>query len=255
MTPRTLKASLNRDQAVYTTWLTFPAPIIAEILGHEGWEGLVLDLQHGAIGFEDALLLLQAMASTPAVPLARIPWLEPGTVMKMLDAGVQGVIAPMIDTEEQAAALVSACLYPPAGRRSWGPFRPSITEGSAYAERANDRVLPIAQIETGEAVRNLDAILAVEGLAAVYVGPNDLAWSLGHAPGSDREEPELLEIILDVPRKAREHGVQAGIHTRSPAYARRMVEAGYRLITIGSDGHHLRAGSRTLRGALGLDGS
>ncbi len=250
MSPNTLRARLMGDVPVHACWLTLPEPLAAEILARQGWPALVLDLQHGAIDDPDALRILQTLHGQGVLPLLRVPWLDPGAVMKALDRGAHGIICPMIDTEDQAEAFVRACLYPPLGVRSWGPVRAGLDGSASYAARANDEVMPIVQVETPSALERLDCILAVPGLGAVFVGPNDLAWSSGYGPGSDREEPELLEVILDLPRRARAHGVAAGIHCASPAYARRMVEAGYRLITIGSDASFLARGGRTTLASL-----
>jgi 4-hydroxy-2-oxoheptanedioate aldolase len=247
-----LRARWERDEPVHACWLTMPEPLGAELLARQGWPALVLDLQHGAIDDPGALRLLQTLQGLGTLPLLRVPWLDPGAVMRALDRGAQGVICPMIESAEQAERFVRACLYPPRGIRSWGPVRAGIGGAGDYARVANDQVAPIVQIETLGALSQLDDILALPGLAAVFVGPNDLAWALGHGPGSDREEPELLELLLDIPARARARGVQAGIHCASAAYARRMVQAGYRLITIGSDASFLeRAGAQRLAELLG----
>ena len=251
MATRGLRARWHRDEPVHACWITMPEPMGAEILARQGWPGLVIDLQHGAIDDPAALRVLQTIHGLGTLPLVRVAWLDPGAVMKALDRGAQGVICPMIDNVEQAEAFVQNCLYPPLGLRSWGPVRAGMDGSAQYAARANDLVAPIVQIETLGALEQLDAILAVPGLAAIFVGPNDLAWALGHGPGSDREEPELLELLLELPARARALGVQAGIHCGSPAYAQRMVEAGYRLITIGSDASFMGRAGRAMLGSLG----
>ena len=246
-----LRELLREDSPLHACWLTMPEPLAAELLARQGWPALVLDLQHGAIDDPDALRILQALQGLGTIPLLRVPWLDPGAVMKALDRGATGVICPMIDDEVQALGVVRACLYPPLGNRSWGPVRAGIDGSGPYAACANEQVVPIVQIETPRAMERIDRILEVPGLGAVFVGPNDLAWSLGFGPGSDREEPELLPFLLDLPRRAAAHGVAAGIHCASPAYARRMVRAGYRLITIGSDASLLARGGRDLLASLG----
>lgn len=248
---RTLRDSWRDDEPVYACWITLPEPLAAEILARQGWPGLVLDLQHGAIDDPAALRILQVLHGLGTIPLLRVPWLDPGAVMRALDRGADAVICPMIEDAEQAETFVQACLYPPLGIRSWGPVRAGLDGAADYAARANDEVVPIVQIETLGALEQLDAILALPGLGAVFVGPNDLAWALGHGPGSDREEPELLELLLDIPVRARARGIQAGIHCASHAYASRMVKAGYRLVTIGSDASFLARAGRELLTSLG----
>ena len=134
---------------------------------------------HAAIDYQTALTLLQAISTTAVIPLARVPWNDPPVLMKILDAGVFGVICPMINNAEEADALVQACKYPPRGYRSCGPVRAKYSLGSDYLDHADATTLIIAQIETRSAVDNLDAILEVPGIDAVYVGPSDLAMGLG----------------------------------------------------------------------------
>ncbi len=251
MSADSLRARWRRDEPIHACWITLPEPLGAEILARQGWPGLVIDLQHGAIDDPGALRVLQAIHGTGALPIVRVPWLDPGAVMKALDRGAEAVICPMIEGVDQAETFVQACLYPPMGIRSWGPVRAGIDGADAYASGANDRVAPIVQIETLGALEQLDAILELPGLAGVFVGPNDLAWALGHGPGSDREEPELVELLLDIPLRARARGVQAGIHCATAAYARRMVDAGYRLITIGSDASFMKRAGGEMLASLG----
>src|SRR3712207_138583 len=139
--------------------------------------------------------MLQAISTTDVVPFARVNWNDPGTIMKLLDAGCYGVICPMIEGRADAEAFVGACRYPPEGYRSYGPFRASLYGGPDYAANANETVVTMAMIETRAALDDLDGILSVPGLDAVFVGPSDLGQSLGFGPGMDREEPELVEAI------------------------------------------------------------
>jgi len=233
-----------RDRALRATWLTLPCALGAEIIARQGWDAVVVDLQHGAIDSADALALLQAVAGSGTRALARAPWNDPAALMKLLDLGFEGLICPMIEGPDDARRFVQACLYPPLGQRSWGPVRAGLDGAREYARQANQRVLPIVQVETRGALEELDEILAIPGLGGVFVGPNDLAWALGHGPGSDREEPELLEIMARVALAARQRGVVAGLHVASGSYARRMEQLGYRLLTLGSDASFMGRGGR-----------
>lgn len=246
-----LRARWARDELVYACWLTLPDPLAAEILARQGWPALVVDLQHGAVDDGHALGMLQALRGTGCASLVRIPWPEPAAAMRALDRGAEVVIAPMIEGAAQAARFVEACLYPPLGARSWGPVRAGLEDPAAYAAGANDGVVPIVQIETLGALEDLDTLLALPGLGGVFVGPNDLGWALGHGPGSDREEPELVALFQDIARRVRAAGRLAGIHCGSPDHARRMADAGFRLITIGSDASLLARGGQALLAALG----
>lgn len=168
--------------------------------------------------------------------------------MKMLDAGCMGIICPMVSTRQETKAFVGACRYPPRGYRSFGPTRAMLYGGPDYAERANDTVVTIAMIETAAAVDNLEDILSVPGLDAVYIGPSDLSQSLGAPPRADLTEPRLVAVIERILAAARSHGVVAGIHTMSTEYALRMIEQGFQFVTIQSDARLLAAAAaHTLR--------
>src|SRR5947208_252739 len=162
-------------------------------MAHQGFDSLTVDMQHGVVDYQVAVTMLQAVSTTPVIPLARVPWNDPARLMKILDAGVYGVICPMVNTRAQAEALVAACKYAPRGYRSWGPVRASIYAGADYGDHANDDLIVMPMIETAEAVKNIDAILSVPGVDAVYVGPSDLSLTLSargrvptSPPSSDR---------------------------------------------------------------------
>jgi 4-hydroxy-2-oxoheptanedioate aldolase len=217
-------------------WLSIPSPFAAEVMAHQPWDSLTVDMQHGVIDYQAMLGMLQAISTRPAVvPMARVPWLEPGIVMKTLDAGAYGIICPMINTPEEAALFVSCCRYAPQGQRSFGPIRASMYAGPDYGQRANEEILAIAMIETRQAVDRLDAILATPGLDGVYVGPSDLALSLGHQPALDPEIPEVVDAITTIVRATKAKGLCAGIHCMAPAYVRRMFDFGFDFASIASE--------------------
>jgi 4-hydroxy-2-oxoheptanedioate aldolase len=246
-----LKAIWQAGGVAVNGWLQIPSSFSAEIMAHQGWDSLTVDLQHGVLDYQTAVTLLQAVSTTEAVPLARVPWNEPGIIMKMLDAGCYGIICPMINSRADAETFVGACRYPPAGYRSSGPIRALLYGGADYYRHADETVLTIAQIETSEAVENLEDILSVPGLDAVYIGPADLGVTLGLAPQLDSEEPALLAAIDTILETAKVHGVYAGIHTLSPDYARRMADKGFQMVTVGSDGRLLAAAAGAAVKAMG----
>ena len=217
-------------------WLSIPSAFSAEVMAHQGWESLTVDMQHGMIDYQAMVGMLQAISTREVVtPMVRVPWLEPGIIMKTLDAGAYGVICPMVNTAEEARLFVSCCRYPPRGQRSFGPVRASLYGGADYGLHANDEVLAIAMIETRESLANVEAILAVPGLDGVYVGPSDLSASLGHPALLDPEVPEVVEAIATIVRATKAKGLAAGIHTAAPAYARRMHEQGFDFCSIASE--------------------
>jgi len=237
----TLKTKWARGEATVNGWLSIPSSFSAEVMAHQGFDSLTVDMQHGVVDYQVAVTMLQAISTTPVIPLARVPWNDPGRLMKILDAGVYGVICPMINTRAEAEALVAACKYPPHGYRSWGPVRASIYAGPDYADRANADLVVMPMIETAEALGNLDAILSVPGVDAIYVGPSDLSLALGCKPRLDQTDAPVVEAQQKIVEACKRHGVVAGIHNNTAAYALKMIAAGYQFVTLASDSRFLAA--------------
>lgn len=232
-------------------WLAVPSVFSAEIMGRAGWDAITIDMQHGAVDYGDALAMLTAIsAGGRSAPMVRVPWNEPGAIMRMLDAGAQGIICPMIESAEAARAFVRSCCYPPLGARSFGPIRARLIYGDDYAAGANDNVMPFAMIETAEALARVDEILDVEGLAGVYIGPADLAYSLGETPRFDPVAPRVVAAIDRILAAAKARGLIAGIHNGTPEYARAMIGKGFQLVTVGSDARFIEAGAKATLAAM-----
>lgn len=228
----------------YSGWLHIPNPFSAELMAQAGFDALTMDLQHGLLDFSSGLAVLQSLGEFPA--LARVPWNEPGLIMKLLDAGAAGIICPLINTRAEAEAFVGACRYPPQGYRSYGPTRASLVWGSDYASQANQTVLTLAMIETAQGLENLEAIAATPGLDGLFVGPNDLGQALGQGVGLDRQQPEFLAILEHIAKTALKHRVMPGIFCSSPQYAQQMAALGYRFIAVSSDARLLLAAAQKL---------
>jgi 4-hydroxy-2-oxoheptanedioate aldolase len=239
--PNTLREIWARGDVVVNGWLSIPSAFSAEVMAHQGFDSLTVDMQHGVVDYQVAVTMLQAISTTPVIPLARVPWNDPARLMKILDAGAYGVICPMVNTRAQAEALTQACRYPPRGYRSWGPVRASIYAGADYGDHANDEIVVMPMIETAEAVRNLDEILSVPGVDGVYVGPSDLSLALGCKPRLDQTDPPVVEAQQQIVDACKRHGVVAGIHNATAEYALRMVAAGYQFVTLASDSRFLAA--------------
>lgn len=222
-------------------WIASPAVITAEAMAVADWDALTVDLQHGTADYASLLSVFPVIEKAGVAPMVRIPWLDEGMVMRALDAGALGIIAPMINTPADATRLVSACRYPPEGGRSFGPIRARYAWGNDYQQRANREVLCFAMVETRAAVDALDAIISVPGLDGIYVGPSDLALSYGFPPGFDRQEPEMEAIIMDIFARCGAANVRCCLHTGSPDYAAIMAAKGFSLVTIGSDVRLLEA--------------
>jgi 4-hydroxy-2-oxoheptanedioate aldolase len=190
-------------------WLSLPAAFSAEVMAHQGWDSLTIDLQHGLIDYQSAVGMLQAISTTRTVPLVRVPWLDQAIIMKVLDAGAYGVICPLINSAAEAREFVAACRYPPAGIRSCGPIRANFYAGSDYIDHANRTILTMAMIETRAGLGNLEEILSIEGLDAIYVGPADLALALGCEPQLDPTEVKVVDTIEYILAQAQKKKVAA----------------------------------------------
>jgi 4-hydroxy-2-oxoheptanedioate aldolase len=250
MRPNRLRTLWQNDQAAVNGWLAIPNSFAAETMAHQGWDTLTVDMQHGVIDYQAMVTMLQAISTTPTVPVVRVPWLEPGIIMKTLDAGAYGVICPMINTREDAQKLVAYTHYAPRGMRSFGPVRANLYAGADYPQHANDTIVAFAMIETAQALENLDAILSVEGLDAIYIGPSDLSLSLGCRPVFDDVDPKAAQAIDHIVERCKAHGVQAGVHNGRPDVAQARIAKGFRFVTVGSDARILAAGSQEILGAM-----
>jgi 4-hydroxy-2-oxoheptanedioate aldolase len=221
-------------------WLSLPSFVTAEIAARQPVDYVCVDTQHGVNDYLHSASMLQAIELAGGCPIARVPWNEPGIIGKTLDAGAHGVVVPMVNTRDQAEAVVRSVRYAPAGSRSWGP----VMAGMRHADNrawADEHIATIPMIETAEAISNLDDILSTPGVDAVYVGPADLSISLGLGPyGNDGNSvfDEALATIVDACRK---HGVVPGIHATGPLTPKRR-EQGFRMITVTSDVLGVRSG-------------
>lgn len=245
-----LRTLWQQNQPAVNGWLAIPSSFSAEVMAHQGWDTLTIDMQHGVIDYAQMVTMLQAISTTPTVPIVRVPWLEPGIIMKSLDAGAYGVICPMVNTREDAQRLVSYTHYAPRGSRSFGPVRANLYGGADYPAKANDTIVAFAMIETRQALDNLDSILSVEGLDAIYIGPSDLSLALGCRPVFDDVDPPTAQAIEHIVKRAKAHGVRAGVHNGVPAVARARIALGFDFVTLGSDARLLTAGSQELLKAI-----
>ncbi|MEM9431130.1 MAG: aldolase/citrate lyase family protein [Pseudomonadota bacterium] len=250
MRPNRLRDIWTKGEAAINGWLAVPSGFSAETMAHQGWDALTVDLQHGVVDYQAAVSMFTAISTTETVPVARVPWLDPAHLMKVLDAGAYGVICPMVSSGEDAARLVACTRYPPAGTRSFGPIRGLLYGGADYPERANDTVVVFAMIETREGLDALDDILATPGLDAVYVGPSDLSLALGCRPTFDDVDPPVAEAIEHIAARAKAHGKVAGIHNGTPEAARRRIAMGFQFVTVSSDARLMAAGSQQILSAM-----
>lgn len=235
-----LKALWATGEPALGGWAALGSPLAAEMLARAGFDYVCIDNQHGINDYLATVGLLQAIDCGDTTPLVRVPWNEPGIVGKMLDAGADGVIIPMVNSVAEAEAAVAACRYAPDGARSYGPTRASLRTGDYYAT-ANDHVACIPMIETVAALGALDDILAVPGIDAVYVGPADLSISLGLAPGNNDDAPAFVDALETIVAACERHGVVPGIHATT-ALTERRLDMGFRMVTVTSDNVAMRDG-------------
>jgi 4-hydroxy-2-oxoheptanedioate aldolase len=224
-------------------WITLPGVLAAEMLAHQGWDSLTVDMQHGHSDFTTMCAMFAAISTTDTVPMMRVAWNTPGDVMKALDAGAYGVICPNVESVAECESFVGACRYPPQGYRSFGPKRGLLYGGPDYVLHANDTVLAIIQIETRKGLENVDAIAAVPGLDMLYVGPSDLGLALGREARQNQTDPVVLEAIDKILAAAKRAGLKAGMHCTSAEYAGQMIARGFDLVTVISDENLLARGA------------
>ena len=241
-----LKQMFKKGEPIVNGWLQIPSAFSAEVMAHQGWDSCTIDMQHGVIDYQNALNMLQAISTTEVTPLARVNWNEPGQIMKILDAGCYGIICPMVSNRKQAEYFVQACLYPSKGYRSFGPVRGLLYGGSDYAKHSDNEILKLAMIETKEALEKLDEILDTPNLDGIYIGPADLSLSIGEEPGFDKpENTAAYKEIIRILEAAKKRSLLAGIHNGSAEYAKKMIEKGFNLVTVGSDQRFMSSGAKT----------
>jgi len=245
-----LRELWDRGGVTVGGWCVIPSPFSAELMGRSGFDWVCIDTQHGLIGFDQMAPMLQTLAITGTPAFVRVPWNTPGDIMKALDAGAQGVIVPMINSADDARRVVGACRYPPEGYRSWGPIRAALGVDGYSPEVGNRRVVVAVMIETADGVAAADEILAVPGIDAVYVGPNDLAITHGMLPSADAFSDELAELVARVLAACQRHGVVPGVHCGSVDTARRWRDLGFRMLNVTSDAVFIRTGASAVVKAL-----
>ena len=242
-----IKEMMKAGKPVINGWLQIPSTVSAEVMTHQGWDSLTIDMQHGLVDYTNALPMLQTLSTTNVTPLARVNWNEPGQIMKILDAGCYGIICPMVSNKEETEKFVQACLYPPLGYRSFGPVRGLIYGGADYAKYANDEMLKFAMIETAESLKKLDEIMSTPGLDGIYIGPADLSLAIGEEPGFDKtENTKAYSEILRILEYAKKNNIYAGIHNGTPEYALKMIDKGFNFVTISSDQRAMSTGAKTI---------
>ena len=232
MRPNPLRARWATGEPAIGGWLSIPDQLIAEVLATADLDYVCIDLQHGPIGFSDAVRMLPGLVLGGVTPIIRVPANSTSNISTALDAGAMGIIVPLVNSAEEAAAAAAACRFPPLGQRSIGANRALVLQGSDYYQRADAEVMCMPMIETLEAIDALDDILSVPGVDAAYVGPSDLAISMGYRPGATAAR--YLAMLDTIVEACERHDVVPGIHC-TPATAADRLARGFRMITVVSD--------------------
>ena len=243
----------QRGPGALGVWCNLPELHMAETAARSGAQWLCFDLQHGLMDYSDLLRLMPAVTGTDITVLVRVAMNSPDQIGRALDAGADGVIVPMVNSAEEAAAAAAACRYPPAGNRSCGPMRHAMLEGLAYLGSANDRVLCFPMIETREGVENVEAIANTAGVTGLFVGPMDLCFGLGVPPG-DFNNQTFTDAVGDILRCSHSAGIAPGMFGYTAELARAALDEGFVFASIGSDISFYRAGlQQAMRAAAGTD--
>ena len=231
----TLMTRLRSGEPLAMLWQSLNHPFVAELLARAGFDVCCVDMQHGLSRDNDLIPMIQAADLSGVPVIVRVPSNDAQTIAKALDAGAQGIIVPLVNTAEQAAALVSACRYPPEGSRSYGPLRAAQVYGADYAQHANTNVASFAMIETAEGLKNLEAICATPGLTGIFIGPADLSYALNLPPKADNEHPEHLRTIKHIIQTCQRFNLIVGLYSENTSFAKRMIQEGVQLIVVASD--------------------
>jgi 2-keto-3-deoxy-L-rhamnonate aldolase RhmA len=244
-----LKEKLHAAEMAIGAQVRFGSAAIAELFGLAGFDYVVIDSEHAPQHPVAVQAQLQGIACTNATGVVRVGKNDPDVMRVYLDMGAQGIVAPFVNTTEEAKNGADACRYPPRGTRGYGPSRAaSFGLHPEYARQADDEILYIPIIESAEAVRNIDGILAVEGVDTFLIGPVDLSYSLGKP--WDFEDEKFEQAITKVTEAAREAGKPAGLgvygDTNDPEVFRRHMNKGFRLLLASGDEWMLSASSMKL---------
>ena len=248
-----LRSRLASGGPFLFSWMSVPSAALAGQVARLPLDGVCLDMQHGMIGFSDAVGMIAAINAAGRPALVRSLWNDAATPGQCFDAGACCVIAPMVNTRAQAEALVRAAKYPPIGARSWGGYtalQASGLEPGEYLRNANRMTMVFAMVETVEALENVEAIAATPGLDGLFVGPSDLSITLSRGAGIDKTGKQTLAAMEKVAAAAKANGIVAGAFGGSADVIRTYLGLGFTFIAAAVEVDLMQAGAAELRKAL-----
>jgi 4-hydroxy-2-oxoheptanedioate aldolase len=238
MRSNAVKQKLRDGEPSYGTWLSLGDLFATRVLARMGWDWLTLDMEHQAIDWSQATAIFAAIADAGCVPLCRVPEGCHRDIKRALDAGAWGIVAPMVDTVEQARSIVAATKYPPLGNRSVGGGMHSLNfdcSSADYYACANDQLLVVLQTESPEGVANAEAIYGLPGVDAIFVGPNDLRAQMRVTNGREPTDEEFEAAIDRIIAAGKKTGTPTGIHAMSTSAALKRAKQGMQFIAVGSE--------------------
>jgi len=240
------KQALNAHRAQIGLWSHLCSPISIEILAHCGYDWLLIDMEHSPNDLQQVLAQLQAMTGGTAAPIVRPPWNDMVTFKRLLDIGVQTLLVPYVQTEEEARNAVAYTRYPPLGVRGYAgaPRASHYGRVQGYAHRNHHELCVLVQVETLQGLENLEAIAGVDGIDGVFIGPGDLSAAMGHL--ANPKHPEVQAAIDRAIARIRACGKAAGILTGDEALARHYVNQGCLFVAVGADQNLLRDSATAL---------
>jgi 4-hydroxy-2-oxoheptanedioate aldolase len=248
-----LRARLATGEPFLFSWMSIPSAALAGQVARLPLDGVCLDMQHGMIGFPDAVQMIAAINAAGRPALVRSLWNDPATPGQLFDAGSVAVISPMVNTRAQAEALVRAAKYPPIGSRSWGGYTALQASGltaGEYLKQANRMTMIFAMVETVEALANVEEIAATPGLDGLFVGPSDLSITLSNGAGIDKLGEKTLAAMEKVSAAARKNGLVAGAFGGSADVIKAYQKIGFTFFAAAVDVDLLQWGAAALRKSL-----
>lgn len=235
-----VRQRLEQGEPSIGTWLSLPSPEAAEYIGHVGFDWLVVDTEHNPIDIRTLAQMFSAIGTSGTAPMVRIPWNNAENMKRVLDAGAWGIVVPMVNSRQEAEDAVAAMKYPTTGVRSVGGGRHAMsfdTSAKEYYDNADNQLLTVLQIEHIDGVNNAEDILSVPGVDACFIGPNDLAASMGMGLGVplESDDPALVEAIHHIRDTAKKHGVAPGVHTSGPEGVNARIAEGFQFCAMASE--------------------